>query len=84
MQLDECARIKAAFVRAGLPCPTAAVEKAILLPEDRPELVCRAALPPAGPEGRPLPGGKDPVLNAKKAKGKGKGKGGKAKGKKKK
>ena len=45
VQLDECMRIKAAFARKGLPCPAAAVERALLLPEDRPEPHCRSALP---------------------------------------
>ena len=84
MGLDECARIKAAFVKAGLTCPTAALEKALLLPEDRPETLCLSALPRAGPEGRPLPC-KDPILPSGKGGKKGKGKkGGKKGGKKKK
>lgn len=45
MQLDECSRIKAAFVRAGMPCPTAAIERGILFPEDRPQVLCLTALP---------------------------------------
>ena len=84
MQLDECARIKAAFVKAGLPCPTRAVERALLLPEDRPALLCLSALPQPGPEGQPLPTrDTGPVLGkgkkGKGGKGKGKGKGGKKK-----
>jgi len=35
-QLDECARIKEAFERRGLTCPTAAIEGGLLVPEDRP------------------------------------------------
>jgi hypothetical protein len=84
MGLDECARIKAAFVKAGLACPTAALEKALLLPEDRPVPLCLSTLPRAGPEGRPLPC-KDPILPSGKGGKKGKGKkGGKKGGKKKK
>ncbi|KOO22158.1 hypothetical protein Ctob_000701 [Chrysochromulina tobinii] len=84
MGLDECARIKAAFVKAGLACPTAALEKALLLPEDRPVPLCLSELPRAGPEGRPLPC-KDPILPSGKGGKKGKGKkGGKKGGKKKK
>ena len=45
MGLDECARIKAAFLRHGMQCPTAALEKALLLPEDQPAVLCFQALP---------------------------------------
>ena len=37
LQLEECARIKQAFNRVGLPCPMAAIERGLLLPEDRPQ-----------------------------------------------
>ena len=38
LQLEECARIKQAFNRLGLACPMAAIERGLLLPEDRPQV----------------------------------------------
>ena len=80
----QCARIKSAFVSQGLTCPTAAIEKALLIPEDRPELLCYGALPKPGEW--PLlsqEGGPAPIKPPKAGKGK-KGKGGGKKGGKKK
>ena len=78
----QCARIKSAFVSYGLTCPTAAIEKGLLIPEDRPELLCYGALSVAE---RPLLSQKGgPTIKPPKA-GKGKkGKGGGKKGGKKK
>ena len=76
MQLDECARIKAAFANAGIPCPTAAIERGLLIPEDRPTVMCMAALPMPPGYGMELP----KHLLPKGKKGKGKKKGGKKKG----
>jgi hypothetical protein len=44
-QLDECARLKAAFIRAGVNCPSRVLERALLLPDDLPIALCRQALP---------------------------------------
>ena len=73
--VHRCARIKAAFVRKGLPCPTAAIEKGLLLPEDRPLTHCYSQLPRPGEFSGPM------VPRAAAAKGKGKKgkKGGKSK-----
>lgn len=35
MQLEECSRIKQAFARLGMTCPVVAIERGLLLPEDR-------------------------------------------------
>ena len=48
VQLDECARIKEAFERRGLTCPTAAIEGGLMVPEDRPRVLCEANLPRPG------------------------------------
>jgi hypothetical protein len=69
MQLDECRRIKASFQRAGLPCPTAALERALLVPEDAPLDLCREVLPRPGGHHRPPP--PPPVAAGKGKKGKG-------------
>ena len=45
LQLEECARIKACFAKHGLVCPAAAIERGLLIPEDRPEVLCRLQLP---------------------------------------
>ena len=81
MQLDECNRIKAAFDRAGLRCPAKAIERGLLLPEDRPAAMCFSALPHPT-HMRP---GDEPPPKPKKKGGKKKGgkkKGGKSPGKK--
>ena len=48
VQLDECARIKEAFERRGMTCPTAAIEGGLMVPEDRPRVLCEANLPRPG------------------------------------
>ena len=48
LQLEECSRIKAAFSRLGLACPMSAVERGLLLPEDRPMHDLQVALPRPG------------------------------------
>ena len=37
LQLEECARIKQAFNKVGLACPMGAIERGLLVPEDRPQ-----------------------------------------------
>ena len=82
MGLDECARIKAAFLRHGLVCPTAAIERALLVPDDLPKELCMQALPKPT-HMRPLSPRSAAEMQAKiaaRAKG-GKGKKGKGRGK---
>ena len=80
MQLDECARIKEAFVRAGLACPTVAIERGLLTPEDRPYDLCASALPrPA--QVRPVPAAEAMAQRAAAARGGPRASGGKKAGK---
>ena len=85
LQLDECARIKAAFERRGMRCPTVALEGALMTPDDRPKEQCEAALPGKGSKlvAAKLMAGLDPLAEAAAKKKGTKKKGGKKGGKKK-
>ena len=80
LQRGEMEQIETAFTARKIHCPTAALERALLIPEDKSESECLARLPlaNAGLIANPMKVGKG---KKKKRKGKGKGKG---KGKKKK
>lgn len=53
-QMDELARIKAAFARQNMPVDMRAFERALLAPDDRPAEMCLRALPRQGSRAMPL------------------------------
>lgn len=81
-QLDECKRIERQLDRHSLACSTNTIERALMIPEDRPKMECISNLPVPGTHLPENPMAKE-VEEAAKKKGSKKKAGSKKKGKKK-